>query len=182
MHAPLPKTWWVEPGRLLAGRYPGDADDHDMTENMHRLLEAGVRCFINLQQPNERSSLGYFKPYEAPARQCALRMDVQIDFHHFPIRDMGATDTATMTAILNVIRESVAQDRCVYVHCWGGHGRTGMVVGCWLREQGLSGDETLKRIQDLRRHDAILRGWDSPQTREQVDVVLGWPPGNGNLA
>ena len=31
----------------------------------------------------------------------------------------------------------------VYVHCWGGIGRTGTVVGCWLVRHGMTGDEAL---------------------------------------
>lgn len=177
--APLVQTWWVEPELLLAGRYPGNPDEVEMRANMQCLLDAGVRCFINLQQPGEMSSLGYFKPYEHAAKQCACPMDVHLDFHRFPIPDMGRTDTTTMTAILKVIQQSIQAKRCVYVHCWGGHGRTGMVVGCWLREQGMAPEEALKRIQELRRNDPILREWESPQTWEQVEMITNWQPAKG---
>ncbi len=92
---------------------------------------------------------------------------------------MGRTDTTTMTAILKVIQQSIQAKRCVYVHCWGGHGRTGMVVGCWLREQGMAPEEALKRIQELRRNDPILREWESPQTWEQVEMITNWQPAKG---
>ncbi|MFZ5949388.1 MAG: fused DSP-PTPase phosphatase/NAD kinase-like protein [Candidatus Rifleibacteriota bacterium] len=30
----------------------------------------------------------------------------------------------------------MAAGKPVYVHCWGGLGRTGVVVGCWSRRHG----------------------------------------------
>ena len=56
-----------------------------------------------------------------------------------------------MVSILATIRDEIAAGRPVYVHCWGGTGRTGTVAGCWLVEQGLTGDEALRRIAELRR-------------------------------
>ena len=55
-----------------------------------------------------------------------------------------------MAEILTYIEAEEAARRPVYVHCWGGVGRTGTAVGCSLREQGLSGDEALETIAALR--------------------------------
>ena len=77
-------------------------------------------------------------------------MNVEVVWHNFPIVDMGIPNKKLMRQILDVIVASMAREKCVYVHCWGGHGRTGTVVGCWLREQGMSGKETLQHIQKLR--------------------------------
>jgi len=38
----------------------------------------------------------------------------------------------------------------VYVHCWGGIGRTGSVIGCVLADEGLGYDATIKRLTTLR--------------------------------
>jgi protein-tyrosine phosphatase len=35
-----------------------------------------------------------------------------------------------MTTILDAIDESMTAGKPVYVHCWGGMGRTGTVIGC----------------------------------------------------
>ncbi|WP_396910170.1 hypothetical protein [Mycolicibacterium sp.] len=40
--------------------------------------------------------------------------------------------------------------RIVYVHCWGGKGRTGTVIGCFLAESGLSYHDVIARIAELR--------------------------------
>jgi len=62
----------------------------------------------------------------------------------------------------------------VYVHCWGGIGRTGTVAGCWLIEQGHSCDEAFARIKELRAPtpDGQI---ESPQTAAQRAFVRGWP-------
>jgi len=39
----------------------------------------------------------------------------------------------------------------VYVHCWGGVGRTATVIGCVLADEGLSYDEIVDRLATLRR-------------------------------
>jgi protein-tyrosine phosphatase len=78
-----------------------------------------------------------------------------------------------MTKILNTIQEEIAAGRPVYVHCWGGVGRTGTVIGCWLVEQGLSGAAAIDRIAELRKNtpDGSKR---SPQTDEQCRYICEW--------
>ncbi len=39
----------------------------------------------------------------------------------------------------------------MYVHCWGGVGRTGTVIGCVLADEGLGYDEIIDRLETLRR-------------------------------
>jgi protein-tyrosine phosphatase len=61
-----------------------------------------------------------------------------------------------------------------YVHCWGGIGRTGTVVGCWLvAREGLTTDAALQRIAELRK-DTPDRGLGSPETKLQRRFVLQW--------
>ena len=50
------------------------------------------------------------------------------------------------------------------------------MVGCWLREQGLTGEEALERIADLRRHDSYLARQSAPQTHAQRKMILEWQP------
>ena len=55
-----------------------------------------------------------------------------------------------MRAILDLIESAIDAGAPVYVHCWGGIGRTGTVVCCWLVERGLSGEQALVEIALLR--------------------------------
>ena len=174
--AHLEKTWWVKKSVLLAGCFPGDIDKDKARKKLQCLLDAGVHVFISLQEPDERSPHGPFVPYTPILEQLAQEEGVEVDFVSFPIRDNGVPSRERMTDILAEIRNAHISRRCVYLHCWGGHGRTATVVGCWLREQGLGGEEALERIVELRRHDPHLVSMMSPQTSAQREMILSWEP------
>ncbi len=77
-------------------------------------------------------------------------------------------------AILDTIDRSIADDGRVYVHCWGGVGRTGVIVGCWLARHGFPGDQALVRLRELWRQCPKSRYRQSPETREQEQYILRW--------
>ncbi len=85
-----------------------------------------------------------------------------------------------MRAILDAIDQHHEAGRVVYVHCWGGIGRTGMTVGCWLVRHGLAPAEALARVNDGFRSIpklARMPGRTSPDTSAQTQVVLRWRAG-----
>ena len=61
------------------------------------------------------------------------------------------------------------------MHCWGGVGRTGTAVGCWLVRHGLDRGDPIARIAALRTRSAAAR--PSPETPGQVALVRGWRRG-----
>src|SRR5260370_9653635 len=88
---------------------------------------------------------------------------------------MDVPSKTTLSAILDTIDGEIARGKAVYVHCWGGHGRTGVVVGCWLQRHALGGKAgPIARIKELR----ALAGINSvsPPTPAQCDFVEAWPP------
>ena len=84
-----------------------------------------------------------------------------------------------MVEILDAIDDDLAVGHNVYVHCWGGVGRTGTVVGCWLIRHGYAtAGDVLDVVSDLRIGDAGTGGTRmSPETLEQIDFVVGWEQG-----
>jgi protein-tyrosine phosphatase len=81
-----------------------------------------------------------------------------------------------MARILDEVDAARGASAGVYVHCWGGLGRTGTVVGCWLVRHGLDGGDPLRRLAELRR-DLPSARVASPQTEEQRELVRAWKPG-----
>jgi hypothetical protein len=80
-----------------------------------------------------------------------------------------------MKAILNRIDESLASGRKVYLHCWGGIGRTGTTVGCYLVHKGLGGEAALRQIAEWWQEVPKSRFHPhSPETIEQANFVLRW--------
>ncbi len=58
--APFPRAYWVEPGKLLAGEYPGAKDPGEARRKSRGLLDRGIRHVINLMEPDERDFQGDF--------------------------------------------------------------------------------------------------------------------------
>ena len=81
-----------------------------------------------------------------------------------------------MREILDTIDTVLARGHRVYVHCWGGVGRTGTVVGCCLVRRGFDGDAALRQVQVLFAGTRKGRrtGRASPETPEQVAYVRSW--------
>lgn len=162
---PIPSSYWVIPGSLCAGEYPGALSDVAARHKLAALREAGITCFVDLTE--DRDGLNPYADLLNEEGEMAPR------YLRFPIRDMGIPTRALMRSVLDTIGEAIASGECVYVHCWGGIGRTGTVVGCWLVEQGQSGQEALAQIERLRV--GIPDEWrTSPETIEQRRFVLSW--------
>jgi len=156
-------SYWVIPDRFMAGEYPGHRFDEERTPlRLDALLEAGITTYIDLTVPNERI------PYEPVLRERAGYYGMDIQYHRFSIGDFGVPSTTNMRIILDTIHKALAAGRKPYVHCWAGMGRTGTVVGCYLVESGLSGDEALRTVNRLCYYAP------SPQTQGQKSFVRNW--------
>ena len=80
-----------------------------------------------------------------------------------------------MTTILDAIDSSLDAGEPVYVHCWGGVGRTGTAIGCWLLRHGLAEpSNVLDVLTHLRKQDQERRHRMSPETGEQQRFVKQW--------
>ncbi|MBN1382694.1 MAG: dual specificity protein phosphatase family protein [Deltaproteobacteria bacterium] len=145
---------------------------------MNELINAGIRHVINLMEEDERDHDGnLFTPYEKRFLDIAAAHGIHVTWERIPIQDVSVPTEQGMVKILDSIDRAMEGQRPVYVHCWGGKGRTGTVVGCYLVRHGLAvGSEALERIKTLRRHD--LRAHEpSPETNQQRNFVCRWQMG-----
>lgn len=164
---PLDRTYWVEPGRLLAGYYPGDKNPDAARSKLKAMVDGGVTFFLDLTEEGE------LKPYAPLLAEAGLAGRAR--YIRRPIRDVSVPPAAELRFTLDILERALALGECVYVHCMGGRGRTGTVVGTYLVRHGLSGAEALEQIKTLR---AGLTAYDlqheSPETEEQQKMVLNW--------
>ena len=160
---PLPNSYWVYPGQLLAGEYPGAPRIDLARKRVERLLDAGINFFVDLTMPDE------LPPYSPELPMSAEHMRMPIFDHDVPMKP------EEMVEILRTIKRALEADKRVYVHCRAGIGRTGTVIGCLLADTGISGDDALYELNRLWQQCARSRSWPAvPETDAQVEYVRRW--------
>ncbi|MFP4193654.1 MAG: fused DSP-PTPase phosphatase/NAD kinase-like protein [Desulfobacterales bacterium] len=172
---PFQNAYWVEKDRFMAGEYPLAFNSEQSRRRLGSLLSHGIRTIIDLTEPEEIYRLGPGHPgYAALVNEAARETGIKADYISMSVRDFDVPGRKTMVRILDVIDEAMSSGRPVYVHCWAGLGRTGVVVGAWLVRHGHVTDYTLlETIQQMRMHtDRAFM--NSPQSREQRELILSW--------
>ncbi len=162
LNTPIDDSYWLVPGRLLAGEYPGATTKDEARQKLRSFLDAGVDFFLDLTEEDEG-----LEPYAPLLQEEAFARDRTVVHLRLPIRDLDVPSAERMREIQGAINSALEAGQTVYVHCWGGVGRTGTVIGCYLVEQEVSGSEALAEIRRRRRQK-------SPETRAQEEFVKSW--------
>lgn len=99
-------------GKALFGSYPSEKSVRELEEN-------GVRYFVNLTYGDEDKIKEYHTQYE---------------LIHYRIKDRSVPDDlltfSKFIIHLSEIIKSLSPSEKIYIHCKGGHGRSGLVVAC----------------------------------------------------
>ena len=107
-------------------------------EDFSLLAQNGIKVLINLTGFAD-------KHYKASA------VKYNIETVDIPIADFQAPSVETADKIVTSIQEALTADKPVAVHCQMGNGRTGtMLAYYFMKVDGLSSDEAIKKIQKLR--------------------------------
>ena len=181
---------WVIPGLVACGPFPGKdginyTTDEEVIVNLNELRSAGIDTFVSLQweiSPQDgkigevRKRMKWAFP-DFCNYSFYMRDDSDVKYLDFPIHDMTAPDVDQFRVNINLLLEELKSGRKLFIHCAGGHGRTGMYVAAliFLLEK-CSLDQALERTQ--KRHDSrrILdkrqkRAVTSPSTDDQRKLV-----------
>jgi hypothetical protein len=183
---PTPDSYWVIPGRLLAGEYPSHKDDAQVLLKLRRFQKAGITLFFDLTEAGEHG----LRPYAPLLPQAFAATGDRVRHRCFPIPDMGTPDVAQMAAIQESLAAHLASGETVYVHCYGGIGRTGTVIGCYLVSQGMSGDSGRDRRLAPKHSRRLAAGPRDGSTATESAPVgclnapfpLSAPPSHGHSA
>ena len=143
------------------------------SHKIKNLLDVGIRTFIDLTEVDERPD------YRSRLHKERRKRSVKVGYHRFPIKDKQVPSRGQMTDILELIKFEIDENRKVYIHCFRGLGRTGLIVGCLLKEYGLVNTDPLNDIKEMVNNKQILYDlgvdqasykWGGNKTLEKVDL------------
>lgn len=168
---PIPESYWLVPGRLLVGEYPGSQSRAEAMERLRRFLQAGVTCFVDLTEPRELPSYEALLPFSTPEGR-------RVEYLREPIPDHGVPQgREVMERALAMIDDALAAGHIVYLHCRAGLGRSATVAGCWLARRSGVPAQALEELQRCFQQSAKAQFWAQvPETEEQAAYVLAWTP------
>lgn len=175
MLIPYQNTYWVKQNKFLAGGYLGNPTPDLIPARIEALADSGVSIIISLMDTNDRYSDGTPQvPYDEEFLLLSHKRKINAKWHNSPIADYDVPHPKKMMTILDIIDEALDRDKTVFVHCWGGKGRTGTVVGCWLARHGdPNPPDTIKKLRKNNDNSDQL----SPETKEQCALVSIWKKG-----
>ena len=174
MNGPVKNSYCVVKDHVYAGEFPGSLDLDESSARLESFLAFGINCFIDLTEGVPEP--GKAAPYQSLLSQVASELGVQVEHHNLIIEDLSIPSLSGMKEIQDLIESQVSLGNKVYIHCWGGVGRTGTTVGCYLCRGSKNGDEALAKTQvffeTMPKEKVGER--KSPQNKEQRDFVRLW--------
>jgi hypothetical protein len=98
-------------GQALFGAYPSQ-------QQIQQLTLWGVELIVNLTSKNEKK----IKPYTT---------DCEVVYYPIPDRDVPPFPVSFYACVV-AVSKAIIENKKVYVHCKGGHGRASLFVACIL--------------------------------------------------
>ena len=147
---PFQKSNWVL-DNLIVGRYPEHKDPKIHELKSIALVTIGVTDIISLIPKDESKRLRSY-------RETIKKYNKNIRFYDFPIKDRSIdNDMRTIKFVRVLIKSLLDKNKLFYLHCRGGHGRTGILVSILLGLMfNISSNEALNYCQALH-----FRRWKS---------------------
>lgn len=155
---PIKNSYRVDE-RVYAGEYPGDL--FNPREKVEAFLDFGITHFIDLTEEGE------LNPYlDYLSEVCS--------HYRFPIRDVSVPeDHESVYELMKYIDSVLANpDNKIYIHCWGGVGRTGTIVGCYYLYRGEPYEMAMAHLKERFKQCPKSERRRTPETGEQVEFIF----------
>lgn len=146
--------------RLYAGEYPGDKGLEKAEEKLAAFCSFGITHFIDLTEEGELEPYAHLLPEGVVHRRFPIA-DVSVPENH--------ADVAELLMYIDQVLSSEASK--VYVHCWGGVGRTGTIIGCYYVHKGCDFVSALVRLRESFKQCPKSERRKTPETLEQEKFI-----------
>src|SRR6056297_1500845 len=96
----------------------------NLEEDVKLLVEQNITAVVSLvseEELKERGLTDFFEVFEKHG----------IEVYHSPITDFGLPRESQMDSIIHYLQSQLDADQNVLVHCMGGYGRSGTVMGSY---------------------------------------------------
>lgn len=172
---------------LYAGEYPGDRNEEKAKLKLRQFNRFGITHFIDLTEEGE------LVPYEPLIHG--------MHYMRFPIVDQRVPkNVESVQKLIEQIKQihEGSHRAKVYIHCWGGVGRTGTIVACYLAfAHRMDYDTTMTEFKRLwsdcpksatrispensEQHNFIARFIEECNTSKQTEALMMWTNGLGHM-
>ena len=192
---------WIIPNHIMCGAYPGMAhglyatSKEQALQNMKNILDDNIDTFVCLQSEILPVDDPYFcsNTFESYAQlikdhKLESKTGNPIEYRHFPVHDQSVPIQYMFLEHMASLITDITNGRKVFIHCAGGHGRTGIYVACLLMVlypasppenilrfvQYMHDKRAVYQITHVPSHDHCILPPQSPNTTEQRDFVLSF--------
>jgi len=129
----VPGFSWIESDTLAAMARPGR--ERDLEEDLAWLQSAGIKVLVSLT--------------EEPVPEKALEK-YGMEGLHLPVEDFTPPTLEQIDRFLEEVDRARLEGFALGIHCTAGKGRTGTMLAAYLVTRGLSAEEAIAEIRDLR--------------------------------
>ncbi|KAF0974814.1 hypothetical protein FDP41_006288 [Naegleria fowleri] len=153
---------WLIPNHVCVGGYP-------RSKEVDSIVSSGISTFVNLVEDDEELRCGPFY-YDHASRKSTLP---KLNYVTFPIRDKNIAEDDKVKELVQLLRSLVMRGEKLYIHCVGGHGRTGTIASLLLGNlYNLPAYDSLHWVQAFHDVRTVTNGRKSPESTIQRDQVF----------
>lgn len=135
-----------------------------LERDLNQLRDLGIHKIVSLLEVSEAERLGVVD-------ESVMCERLGISFRQFPIRDHKTpVDPVKFRQLIDELEQELRAGQHIVVHCFAGIGRTGLVAGALLINDGLSMAAATDLLSDIR-------GSVVPQTHAQSNYLIDYEAG-----
>ena len=163
---PTPNSNYLLGNRILFGWAPSQpGSTGQYSNNIELLVQTNRDVFVNLMTSQETQTLYNYVPFVKSSKPDTV-------FLSYEIPDCGIPhDKSSFTQFILNLKDLFDEGKTFYIHCRGGHGRSGLVTACLLIAMSYSPSDALFEVKLSHLTREYIPDYPCPQTQEQVEFV-----------